>query len=609
MSLLFVVCGLWFVACGLWLLARGSRHHYPLSTIHYPLSTICLTMLLCPLAAPAEAASVQASVDRNTAALGESVQLRVSASGVGDGDVDVSPIRDFKVIPRGRSTNLRVVNGTTSREIVFNYTLVPLKAGDLRIPPLAVRTPGGDYRTLRIDITVSERPQESAEDRDIFVRAEVSNDRPYAGEQLVYTFRLYRTLRITEARFQKPDFAGFTAEQIGEERSDIAVINGKRFHTTTLSYVLIPLTAGPKTIQPAVLECGVVQRDHRGGSSPFDFDSLFGRGRVDTRALRTDAIDIDVRPLPDHPEPHPFSGLVGKMDIRASLDKKDLKTGESATLTLVIEGAGNIVDAEAPAMDVPDGFKVYADAPQEEIALDPNGYFGKKTFRMALVPLEPGAYRLPPANLTYFDTGSETYVDRRTASFDLTVGEREAEEEMTVVSAPNGGNGTDKQKVAFTGRDILPIREDLSALETRRPLSIQWFLALLGIPAALFAGVGGVFLALRKGDDPAGRMARRARVSLKKAGASGIGEDVFLSCLYRGVVSAILSRSGASGESLTGAEAEMILNGQGFPPEVVQGASGLLELIESAKFGGAPLASPERERLLAETRRLVRRIS
>jgi len=566
-------------------------------------------MLLCPFAAPAEAASVQATVDRNTAALGESIQLRVSASGVRDGDVDVSPIRDFKVIPRGRSTNLRVVNGTASREILFNYTLIPVKAGDLRIPPLTVRTPEGDYRTRKIDIAVSERPQKSAEDRDIFVRAEVSNDRPYAGEQLVYTFRLHRTLRITEAQFRKPDFSGFTAEGIGEERSDIAVIDGKRFHTTTLSYVLIPLTAGPKTIQPAVLECGVVHRDHRGGSSPFDFDSLFGGGRVETRVLRTEAIDIDVIPLPDPQGAPPFSGLVGKMDIRASLDKTDLKTGESATLTLVIEGAGNIVDAKAPAIDVPDGFKAYADAPQEEIALDSNGYFGKKTFRTALVPLEPGVYRLPPAKLTYFDTGSETYVHRETASFSLTVEKGEAEKEMTVVSAPTDGNGTARQKVAFTGRDILPIRDDLSALETRRPLSIQWFLALLGVPAALFAGVGGLFLALRKGDDPAGRMARRAHVSLKKAGASGTGEDVFLSCLYRGVVSAILSRAGALGESLTSAEAETILRGQGYPPEVVQQAAGLLERIESAKFGGASLDPRDRERLLSETRRLVRRIS
>ena len=570
---------------------------------------LCLTMLICPFLAPAEAASVQATVDRNTAALGESVQLRVSASGVQDGDVDVSPIRDFKVIPRAKSKSFHDVNGKQSQEITFRYSLIPINTGNLQIPPLSVRTPEGTYRTLKIDIVVSEKQQGGSDEKDIFVSAEVSNDAPYEGEQLVYTFHFYRSFRIYDARLQKPAFSGFTAEQIGKEESDITVINGRRFRRNTLSFVLIPLGAGLKTIEPAVLEYDVVQRDHRGRNSPFDFDFLFGRGRVETRVLRTEAIDIDVIPLPDHQGPPPFSGLVGKMDIRASLDKKNLKTGESATLTLVVEGAGNIVDAEAPAIDVPDGFKAYADAPLDEIALDSNGYFGKKTFRTALVPLEPGAYRLPPAKLTYFDTGSETYVDRETASFSLAVGEGEAEEEMTVVSAPADGNGTAKQKVAFTGRDILPIRDDLSALETRRPLSIQWFLALLGIPAALFAGVGGLFLALRKGDDPAGLMARRAHVSLKKAGASGIGEDVFLSCLYRGVVSAILSRAGALGESLTGAEAETILRGQGYPPEVVQQAAGLLERIESAKFGGAPLNPRDRERLLSETRRLVRRIS
>lgn len=588
------------------------RHHIKKTAADTTL-WILLALLFC-FSAPAKAASVRAAVDRNALALGESLQLQVSASGVQDGDVDVSPIQDFKVISRGTSTNLRIVNGQTSREIAFNYTLIPKEAGAFQIPPLSVRTPNGTFRTQKIDITVSKRRQGQSNDRDIFVTAEVSNDAPYVGEQIVYTFRLYRTLRITEAHFQKPDFSGFTSEQIGEERSDIAVMGGRRYHTTTLAYVLIPLSPGSKTIQPAVLECGVVQRDRRGRSSPFDFDSIFGGpffggGRVETRVLQTAPIEITIRDLPDYEGTPPFSGLVGKMDIRAALDKKTLKTGESATLSLVVEGTGNIVDAEAPPVDLPAGFKVYEDAPQEDIALDRNGYSGKKTFRMALVPIEPGTYGLPPAELNYFDTESETYVTRRTASFTVTVEEGEAEKEMTVAAPPAEGVGSAKQKVAFTGRDILPIRDDLSALETRRPLAIQWFLALMAIPAALFAMAGGVFLFLRKGNDPASAMARRALLSLKKAGGSGIGDDAFLTLLYRALVSAILAKAGASGESLTGAEAEAILQKAGCPSDVIREAAVLLERIESVKFGGGALDPQGRKDLLAETRDLVRRIS
>ncbi len=563
--------------------------------------------------APARAASVEATVDRNTLALGESLDLQVSAAGIENGEVDVAPIRDFKVLARGQSTNIRIINGQASRNITFNYTLIPLKAGDLRIPPLRVNTPEGTFRTRRIDITVSERSQERREDRDIFVTAEVSEDYPYVGEQLVYTFRLYRTRRITEAQFQKPEFTGFTAEQTGEERSDVTVIEGRRFHTTTLSYVLIPLQPGPKTIQPAILRCGVVQQDPHRRGGPFDFDSLFGgpffgRGRVETRVFETAPIDVTIRPLPQA-APDDFSGLVGTMDIRAQVEKTDLKTGDATTLTLTIEGAGNLMDAEAPDMDFPEEIKVYGDAPQSEITINREGYVGKKTFGMALVPLTPGTYRLPPAEITYFDTTSETYVTRRTAAFTLTVGEGDAEADLTVASPPTDETGPAKQEVAFTGRDILPIRDDLSALDDRRPLSLPLFLALLGIPAMLFAGIGGVLRVARRGTEPARLMARRARTSLKKAAAPGIGADRFLSLLDRGLVSAIRSRAGTPGESLTGAEAETILRETGFPPETGQAAAGLLERIESAKFGGAALASGDRQRLLSETRHLVRRLS
>lgn len=563
---------------------------------------------------PVFAASVQATVDRKAVSLGESLQFQVKARGVREGKVDISPIRDFKVISRGTSSRLRVVNGEASREILFNYTLIPLKTGDLEIPSLAVRTTDGTHRTQGIPISVSRRSEGDAEERDIFVTAEVSKEAPYTGEQIIYTFRLHRTLRIADAHFQRPDFAGFTAEQIGEEEADITIIDGRRYHTTTLSYILIPMAPGPETIGPAILECRVVQRDQRRGNRSFDFDSLFGspffnNGRFETRVLQTRPVDIEVRQLPGYQGTDPFSGLVGQMDIRASLEKRELAAGESTTLTLVIEGAGNIMDAQAPAIDLPEGIKVYEDAPQEEIALDRDGYVGKKTFRMALVPLEPGDYPLPPASVTFFDPRSETYETRRTTAFSLSVRQGEAESELTVVSPPGAGDGPEKEKVAFTGRDILPLKDDLEALEDRAPLSIRWFLVLLFVPAALFAVVGGVSLLTRRGEDPASIMARRARTSLKSASAGGIGSDAFLSCLYRALVSAIFARAGTQGESLTRSEAEALLRDQGLPEAVGQQASALLEEIESVRFGGGALERTHRNRLLSETRKMVRRMA
>lgn len=570
---------------------------------------------LPPSTTSAAPVQVQAVVDRNAAAMGESIQMQVTVGGVHNGDVDVSPIRDFKVMSRGTSTSIRIVNGNPSRDITFNYTLIPLKTGQLRIPPLTVKTPDGNYQTREITVTVSQQPQQHSADQDIFVSASVSDQTPYVGEQIIYTFQLRRAVRIANAQFQKPAFSGFTAEQIGEEQSDIQVIHGRRFHVTTLSYALIPLNSGTQKIQPAALTCDVIHQDQRGRrSSPFDFDSIFGDpffspGRVESRVLHTQPVTVQVRPLPEYQGDQPFSGLVGRMDIRADLATANLATGDSTTLTIVVQGTGNIMDAQTPVMDLPDGFKVYEDAPQERISLGRQGYVGEKTFKMALVPLKPGKYRLPPVQLTYFNTETGTYQTRQTNAFDLTVRKRETREAMSVASAPSADNGRAKQKVIFTGRDILPIKDDLSALEDQRPLALSWFLGLLAIPAILSLTAAGLFRITRKADDPASVMARRARSSMKKAAAWGVSDNELLSCLYRALVSAILSKAGTTGESLTWAEAKTLLDRHGVADEVARQAAELLEQIETAKFGGSVLNDSERKHLLAETREILGKIS
>ena len=79
----------------------------------------------------------------------------------------------------------------------------------------------------------------------------------------------------------------------------------------------------------------------------------------------------------------------------------------------------------------------------------------------------------------------------------------------------------------------------------------------------------------------------------------------FLSCLYVALVSAVLSKAGMKGESLTYKEVENILKSGGYPEETASAAANLLEKIESAKFGGVDLDGPGRDGLLSEMKRMV----
>ncbi len=115
------------------------------------------------------------------------------------------------------------------------------------------------------------------------------------------------------------------------------------------------------------------------------------------------------KPLPPYAGNIAFSGLVGKFNLSAHLEDTQINVGDATTLSVTVEGTGNIMDAVFPQVVVPDAFKVYADTPEEEVRLEADGFTGSKVFRNALVAIKEGAYALGPFKLCYFDVAQGDY--------------------------------------------------------------------------------------------------------------------------------------------------------------------------------------------------------
>jgi hypothetical protein len=112
-----------------------------------------------------------------------------------------------------------------------------------------------------------------------------------------------------------------------------------------------------------------------------------------------------------------------------------------------------------------------------------------------------------------------------------------------------------------------------------------------------------------KQEDLRSIMAERADRLLKKASHIEVSADEFLSCLYKAVISAVFSKAGVKGESLTYEEAEEILRSSGYADETAKQAARLLEKIESTKYSGLMISSDSKEELLSETKQLFRNLS
>jgi len=575
---------------------------------------IVVLFLLCLVVLPnvSYAVEVNALVDRTHLALGESLQLSVSIKGA-DGEVNVSAIRDFKVISRGAGSSVQMVNGRMSREVRHNYTLLPLKEGLLRIPELAVNVGGHTLGTKPIEIRVTKDTGSVSDRRAVYVEAEVSEPRPYLGQQISYRFRLLNAVPVSNARYQAPEFDGFIAREIEERKSFRKVISGREYAVVELVYVLTPLTTGEMTIGVSILECSVAREGRRNRRRTSGFDDFFrspfsGSRNFQPGMFRTPPVKIEVKPLPEYQDADAFSGLVGVFDFQAELDPQKTAAGESVTLTLTIQGIGNIMDAQAPDMPVPENIKVYRDEPEEDILLNPEGYQGRKVFRTALVPVKPGSYTWQPLYFVYFDTTRQQYVKQIKTLPQLFV-DPAGREEMHSVAADHPLSANLKQPVQFKDRDMLPIKDSLNALESEKPFSVPVFFMLLCAPFCFYLILIGFFRYTREDDHPAAVMSKRSRRALKEAAGQGLSNPVFLSLLHRALVAAIFSRADLMGESMTYVEAENLLRETGCPSEDSHAAAELLASIDTCNYGGSNMTTEKRRELLENVQTVVRRIN
>jgi hypothetical protein len=536
--------------------------------------------------------------------------------------VDTSVIKDFDVHSRGTSSRVEIINGRMRQQETQSFLLAPNRAGRLTVPALAVTVDGKTYHTDPIIVEVTQRTEENAMGaQDIEVKGRVTETTPYVGQQFIYTFLLRYGVEIANSQYTPPDFSGFTAKQIGEQQSRQGVVNGRRVQEVALSYVLIPTKSGELTIGPAVLQCDMLDRQPRRNAArdrmfddPFFSDSFFGNRRLVPRVLRAGAIPLTVRPLPLEKGATSFSGLVGEFSMESSLERDEMKVGDSVTLSISIKGAGNIMDADTPVIQVPDAFKQYADSPQSDIQLAAAGYEGKKIFRLALVAVTPGSYQVVPAPVTYFDPKKGIYRPLSASPVSIRVQPPDTPQNAPVVfSPPPAGNetlpGVQKKKVDFTGRDILPLKTGLDALENRGPLPGSLFFIALILPALLFLIVQVAFNLKRKNGTPATIMAQKSVSALKQAaGAVGGDGEAFLSHLYRALVYAVCSRANTCSESLTYEEAGQILRAAGISEENAERASALMKEIDSARYSGSLLDVPARNTLLTETSRVTKEV-
>lgn len=462
----------------------------------WALSIASAWVVIVAASAYADEAKFTAEVDRAQIGLDDSVSLKFSVQA--DGSVSTTPptysAPDFEEINSYESSFVESYYDSTSGRISMrnNQSLTkvlrPTKSGTLRISQIQISVNGKTKKAPDIVVQVgasgsgtpppqnyggggvglrgaTKRPASNT----VFVRAELDKDKVYKGEEVVVSYYLYRRVRILNAQVDKfPMLNGFLREEmempIMQPRLEAqsVVLDGVPYQRSLLArYAAFPLQEGKLKVDPM----GLKYTYYAGGGSDDGEDPFLQFFRQMTPRegyTHSEPIMVDVLPLPVDGKPTSFSGAVGDFSIISAVDKTEVRANEAITLTVKIEGRGNVAAIGQPKATWPPNLEQYD---SKGIAKANRGGVGEKDFEILLIPRAPGDMTLPGLEFSYFDPAKKQYVTRNTDPIRIHVLEAApgSVAPRPLNPAPGGNPAATASSGAKTLRDLkAPISSDTS---------------------------------------------------------------------------------------------------------------------------------------------------
>jgi hypothetical protein len=384
------------------------------------------------------AQTVRAYLSQTEVLLNRQFVLNVEISGTQQLDEDPPVLPDLSAfavyLGSGTSTSMQIVNGRTSLSLTFQHRFQATAEGTFEIGPVTVRAGGRDLRTEPLTIRITDGPAPTSRSglpgadgtvapEDLFITATASKPRVYVNEPVIVEYRIFTRVDVDGYNItQQPGTTGFWVEELEDPQARVeqVVRDGLQYTSAVVRRVaLFPTGAGTKTLAPLTLETQVrVQRRSR---SLFGdpFGGLFG-SRVSV-VVGSNPVEIEVLPLPEAGRPDAFTGLVGRLEVSASIDRTDAETNDALTYRLEVSGTGNIRTLPEPELGFPSDVEVYPPDVSERVDPTEDGVRGSKIFEYVIVPRAPGQVTIPAVKLAYFDVDAGTYAAAASDPITLTV--------------------------------------------------------------------------------------------------------------------------------------------------------------------------------------------
>lgn len=352
------------------------------------------------------------------------------------GEPDLGELVNLRVVAGpSRGSEFSFVNGVTSSAVSFSYVVRAEAVGPASVGPVSVAA--GEVRLLAGPLRLEVAPgsvapprrggrvspfatdpfgdlygrRQPAQEAKIVLRHLVAPLRVVVGQPVTATVVLDTTSAVDEFGWvDAPSYPGWWTQRVDPPEQvtpEPVEVDGVRYNRFTVSrHALIPLRAGELVI-PAVRA--------RVGAR--------GRGFLDPSQVvdcATDELRVAVADRP--PAPAGYGGAVGELRYSTSVEPGEVALGESAVVTVQLEGTGNLPLVETPA-DWPtcEGCELFPPENVDRVVVDEKGIHGSRAWRVTMVPRQAGRLQLGPVEMATFDPAGGRYRRQTVGPLELIV--------------------------------------------------------------------------------------------------------------------------------------------------------------------------------------------
>jgi hypothetical protein len=537
----------------------------------------------------------EAEVSKNN--LGVNENLRVDFKMNKDGDNFNPPSFDgFRVVGGpNQSVSNSWINGVRSFTKTYSYFLTPIKKGKFTIGQASIEIDGDIYKTLPVQIQVSEAVQSSLSpgspssvlNDDIELNIEVSKSETYLNEPISVEFKLLFNPKINVTNLgeiDSPEFNNFWSQNIKIPRLEIKSTSykGQRYNYVTWKRALLfPQKSGNLELLPLTLDVTV--------DVPTNRRDFFGNViyTQTSKKVSSKKKNIKVKEFPSEGKPESFNGAVGKFDVSLFSSKSELKATESFQLELKVNGRGNLKLFSLPEIKVPSSLEKYDPEFKEDIKSSISGMNGQISNTYTIVPQFQGKYPIPAVEFSYFDPEAKKYVTIKTNESIIDVTEGPMNSDFTNNSGLSSNQNNTIQTIGQF--NYIKLSSKFSSINSKKLLDSKlWLYTLLSIPFLIFVVILLLIKVTRKSISDSDLITKNAeklaRKYLENAKIDISNKESFYSSLDQALFNFFKSKYMIRKEDFSKDKIKSILIKENISKKVINDVIELIESCEIARY-------------------------